>query len=270
MKHNYEFLSTLHNYDIIYIIGGGVMEPNEELWFYIHDRQQQGPIGTFELKKLFEQGVLCRDTYLWTSSSPFWRKANTLEPFKNDFEKDPINAFTKEKLTENFENITFPKGRPFVRFMARIFDLSLFTLFFSAFVSIYSPELIIKTSRVLLFFINLFLWVLCEPLIISIFGNTIGKMLLHTKIKSVNGGSIDFWTAFKRSMLIIAAGMGFGIPLITFICNLFSYLNMRKHGRSIWDNKTGTIVLYGNINFPRVFVSVFFPLSIFIAGILIH
>lgn len=248
------------------------MVPNEEekVWFYIKDRQQLGPAGVFELKKLFEQGVLNENTYLWTKSAKCWQMAKTLEPFKNFKARYPLqnSSHDNSHLQSNLEEVTFPQGRPLVRFIARMFDLSVFTLFFITLVSIFSPELILKTSKLELFSINVILWLFFEPAVMTIFGNTLGKSLLNTKIKNVNGDYIHFMTAFKRSVYVIAAGMGFGVPVLNFICYLFSYKDLREHGISIWDLKSDTVVLYGSVNTSRVLLMACFPLVLLIAGVM--
>lgn len=249
------------------------MAPNyeEKVWFYIKDRQQLGPVGVFELKKLFEQGVLNENTYLWTKSAKCWQMAQTLEPFKNFKAKYPLQNSSQDisQLKANLEEVTFPEGRPLVRFIARMFDLSVFTLFFITFVSIFSPALIINTSKLELFTINVILWLFFEPAVVTIFGNTLGKSLLNTKVKNVNGEYINFMTAFKRSVFVIAAGMGFGVPVINFICYLFSYKDLKEHGISIWDLKSDTVVLYGNVNTARMCLMACFPLVLFLAGVMI-
>ena len=200
-----------------------------------------------------------------------WKQAKAVEEIKDTIKNHPLaDASAQQKNSAaNLEILTFPRGRPLVRFIARMFDLSLFTLIFITFVSIFSPELILHTSKIILFVINLLLWVLIEPMILSIFGNTVGKALMNTKIKSQNGDSIHFHTAFKRSFLVILAGMGLGVPLINFICNLFSLFDLRKNGMSTWDRKSGTIVLYGKVNMPRILFASLIPAILFISGIAI-
>lgn len=247
-------------------------QPNhDEVWFYIKDRQQEGPVGMFELIKLFEQGVLNENTYLWTESEKSWKLAKSLDPFK-DVKVKPLHVCELHDQTqdmENLESVTYPKGRPLVRFIARMFDLSIFTLLFITFISIFSPDLILKVPKLALFMISIILWLFIEPIVLSIFGNTLGRSLLNTKIKNVNGEYIDFRTAFKRSGLVIAVGMGFGVPIITFICFLLSYFDLSKHDRSRWDEKTGTITLYGNIGLARILLASCFPLAIFLTGLII-
>jgi hypothetical protein len=234
------------------------MEPNEtRVWFYIRDRQQYGPVGFFELTKLFEQGVLNGETYLWTTGTECWKAAKGIERFK---------GYKMKNLPPDFlpsEKIIHPRNKPFLRFMAELFDISLFTVLLSTFISIFSLDLILKTSKLTLFIIYLLLWTLLEPIMLSIFGTTIGKSLFKIKIKCVNGQLLDLITAFKRDLFMITFGKGIKFPIINLI------LNIRKKARLIWDVKAGTIVLYDHVSLPRILLGTCFPIIVFITGIII-
>lgn len=242
---------------------------DRNVWFYIRDHQQQGPIGLFELKKLFEQGVLTGDSFLWSSDMDCWCMAKSLDLFQvpNKLnEQKPINyALVWEEIKKD----TYPAGRPFVRFLARFFDLALFTFFLIAFVSIFSPKFIVESSAITVFMICLILYILVEAAILSVFGNTLGKSLLNTRMKTVTGEPINFVTALKRSIFVTAAGMGLGVPIINFICFGFSYKDLKKHGYATWDKQIGTIVLYGRISTARMLVVSIIPIGLLIAGLVI-
>jgi uncharacterized RDD family membrane protein YckC len=234
------------------------MEPTEtRVWFYIKDRQQYGPVGFFELTKLFEQGVLNGETYLWTTGAECWKTARCIEKLKKYRMKNPPPESSPSKT------INRPKNKPFLRFIAELFDISLFTVLLSTFISIFSLDLILKTSKLTLFLIYLLLWTLLEPIMLSIFGTTIGKSLFKIKIKCVNGQLLDLLTAFKRDLFILTFGKGIRFPIINLI------LNIRKKARLIWDVKAGTIVLYGHVGLPRILLGTCFPITVFITGIII-
>lgn len=248
------------------------MEPKtEKFWFYIKDQQQLGPVGAFELQKLFQQGVLSRNTFIWSAGLNGWQQAKAVALFSECMEgHSPCNpSAKKENLAAQLELATYPRGRPLIRFIARMFDLSLFTLFFIASIAVFSPGLIVHTSKITLFMVNLLLWLFIEPIILCIFGNTAGKAIMNTQIKSQYGEAIQFPTAFKRSFFVIIAGMGFGVPVLNFICYLFSLVDLQKNGMSAWDKKSGTIVLYGKVPFPRIFFASLFPVILFISGIVL-
>ena len=61
--------------------------------------------------------------------------------------------------------------------------------------------------------------------------------------------------------------MGFGVPLINFICFYFSYFDLKKNGKSTWDRQVGTVVLYGQVNSARILFVSIFPIALLIAGI---
>ena len=114
---------------IIYLIGGDKMESNKGIvWFFIKDSQQQGPVCLFELKKLIEQKVLSGDTYVWNRSMNCWQMAKSLKLFSDCiFESSRIHLLPdKFKTKAEYEEATYPNGRPYVRYLARFLDLSFF------------------------------------------------------------------------------------------------------------------------------------------------
>jgi hypothetical protein len=246
--------------------------PEENAWFYIREHQQQGPVGLFELKKLIEQGILTGDTFIWTKDMNCWKMAQSLEQFFDPILKtqqgEPLPKNLAGEWKEQKKD-TYPKGRPFVRYLARFFDLSLFSLILITFVSIFSPKFIVEASGVTIFMLSLILWIMVEAIILSVFGNTLGKSLLNARLRTVNGEPIDFLTALKRSIFVNAAGMGFGVPIINFICFYFSYFDLKKNGKSTWDQQIGTVVLYGQVSLTRLLFVSLFPISLLIAGLVI-
>jgi uncharacterized RDD family membrane protein YckC len=244
---------------------------NGNVWFFIKDHQQQGPVCLFELQKLIEQRILTGDTYVWNKNMKCWQMAKTLELFSESiYESARIHLLPdKFKTEKEYEEATYPNGRPYVRYLARFLDLSLFSLFLIALVSIFFQNFLIETSSIFIFIISLVLWIIVEPIIIVIFGNTIGKAFLNTKIKRVDGGQLNFLIALKRSIFVSIAGMGFGIPILNLICFLFSYRDLKGTGISTWDQKIGTVILYGQVSLPRVFIAASFPVALLIAGIYI-
>jgi len=242
----------------------------DNVWFFIKDHQQQGPVCLFELQKLIEQRVLSGETYVWNKYMPCWQMAKTLDVFTDSIvEATRFHLLSENKSTDQYEEDTYPKGRPYVRYLARFFDLSLFSLLLITIISIFSPNFISETSNGLIFIGSLILWILIEPLMIAIFGNTLGKAFLHTKIKTVNGVKLNYMTALKRSLLVSIAGMGFGIPILNLICFLFSFRDLTGRGMSAWDQKIGTVILYGQVSPARILFASLIPAGMLAAGFII-
>lgn len=82
----------------------------------------------------------------------------------------------------------------------------------------------------------------------------------------MNGEKLNFITVFKRSFFVNVLGMGFGIPILNFICFFFSYRDLKGHGTSTWDYKIGTVILYGKVSMSRLFIAGSFPVGMFAAG----
>jgi uncharacterized RDD family membrane protein YckC len=248
------------------------MEPAEgSVWFFVKDHQQQGPVGLFELKKLFEQQILTGNSYVWNKDMECWQMAKTVDVLNDvvllEHEQEDPKNFANE--WQEKEKDTYPNGQPLVRYLARLFDLSLFSFILITFVSIFSPNFIFHSSAIFIYMLSLVLYILVEAVILSIFGNTLGKSLLNARVKTVNGEPMNFFTALKRSIFVNAAGMGFGVPIINFFCFLFSYTDLKKHGFSTWDKQLGTVVLYGQVSTARLLFAALFPLTLLIAGFVI-
>lgn len=247
------------------------MKPNEStVWFYIRDHQQQGPVCLFELKKLIEHRVLTGETYIWMKDMDCWQMAKTMDLFSKSI------SIADKEVTRNYasgweemKKEIYPSGRPIIRYLARFFDLSLFSLILITFVSIFKPQFILESSAIFIFMLSLILYILVESAVLTIFGNTLGKALLNAHLKTVDGERIHFITALKRSIFVSAAGMGFGIPIINFICFCFSYFDLKKHGNTTWDKQIGTVVLYGKVGLGRILFVSLFPVSFLIAGFII-
>ncbi|EKN66183.1 hypothetical protein BABA_17282 [Neobacillus bataviensis LMG 21833] len=247
------------------------MEAREgNAWFYIRNHQQQGPIGLFELKKMFEQGILTPETFVWSKNLNQWQMVKSLDLLPDIVFKPKECAQPEENFASTWQEIekdTYPKGRPFVRYLARFFDLSLFSLVLITFVSIFSPKFILETSGSFIFMLCLVLYVLVEASILSIFGNTLGKTILNARLRTINGEPLHFLIALKRSIFVTAAGMGFGVPIINFICFYFSFFDLKKNGISTWDQQIGTVVLYGKVSPTRIIFVSLFPIALLIAGL---
>ncbi|NHM31603.1 RDD family protein [Neobacillus terrae] len=110
------------------------------------------------------------------------------------------------------------------------------------------------------------LWSATEPIILSIFGNTLGKSLLNTRIRSITGEPLDYLTAFRRSFYIALSGMGLGIPFFSFLFSLRSHFSRPKSGLSPWDLKCGTVILYGETSIGRFLFTALLPDALFCTG----
>lgn len=84
------------------------------------------------------------------------------------------------------------------------------------------------------------LYIPAEAFLISRNGATPGKKMLGLRVTDANGGNIPFKTSLKRSFLVFAAGMGFFLPVISFICPLYAFFRLSVKRMTWWDKECGT------------------------------
>jgi hypothetical protein len=74
------------------------------------------------------------------------------------------------------------------------------------------------------------------------------------------------YTKYTKLTKKVINRMGFGIPIVNFICFFFSYRDLKGHGMSTWDQKIGTVILYGKVSMSRLFIAGSFPMGLLAAG----
>jgi hypothetical protein len=62
---------------------------------------------------------------------------------------------------------------------------------------------------------------------------------------------------YLRSWAVALRGMGFGIPIVTFITNIVGYNRLTKHGITTWDEQGQFTVTHRNPGWVRGTIAVF-------------
>jgi uncharacterized RDD family membrane protein YckC len=223
-------------------------------WFYVVNNQQHGPVVESELLRLFYECALNNETLVWTTGMDNWEKAYSIPEFSVIVPpaippKTPIdNGTKKEVLQVN----AFYTPRPWIRYWARMIDIMTFSCFLGFFMGLFAPNFLEEAPDSIFGVITVFIWVFFEPLVLILFGNTLGKALLNTKIELENGDKITFPIAFKRSFSLWVKGLGLGIPIVNLICMVISKGDLQKSNFTKWDLDSGTFVTHGNIGAIRI------------------
>jgi len=197
------------------------------IWYYVQNNQQAGPVEELEIINLIRKKAINENTLVWNKEMIDWERAGKIDHFENLFIKPPPISLPPEiPNTETnlfINNQANPQGRPWVRYLAKIIDISIFTFIINYLTQIFYPR-INELNDVIYVVVTILLWCFIEPLILVVFGNTIGRAILKTKIKRVDGNKIDLFIAYKRSILLYSRGMGLGIPFISVV---FQYLSFQ-------------------------------------------
>ncbi len=249
-------------------------QKDTRFWHYIRNGEQIGPVSEPEMLYLFREGFLNGDTFVWTKNMERWEKARKFPEFTEVIivpPPIPISPLTSEtidfgKARPITGDNAGPKARPWIRYLARSIDMTIFGILFAIVLSIMSPDFLEKGPGFVFSFLSMLIWVFIEPLILTIFGNTFGKALLKTRIGMADGSKITYETALKRSFSLWIKGMGLGIPIVTIICNAVSLGFVNDNKVAKWDKEFGFVVTHGEIGILRIFLAIAAVIGIFIFG----
>ena len=108
------------------------------------------------------------------------------------------------------------------------------------------------------------LWVILEPIILSIFGTTPGKALFRLRLVSDNKKP----NYLGRSVAVWAVGMGFGIPLVFLFTMLNAARRLKENGKTDWDRWTGFSVKAEPLSIIRKIVLIVVSTVLFVSLIM--
>ena len=150
----------------------------------------------------------------------------------------------------NIKNYFINIKKPFLRFVARILDYSLFYALFILplfFASLLDHDI---THIICVFLVPLF-WIPFETIFISLFGTTPGKALFGIQIRDANDKKLSFKTSFKRALSTWIKGLGLNIPVLNIATGLHQFNVVKKTGRTSTDQALDINVYYRKRNTIR-------------------
>ena len=153
----------------------------------------------------------------------------------------------KEEINKNKEKYDF---RPWIRLFARSVDLIIWSLVTTWILLFVKADLLFKIiystkrfSGYLFTIISLAIWMILEALIVNKFSSTFGKWLFSTRIGGIENDSERFNKCFNRSIGVFVFGLGGGLPIISLIRQIISYVELKKDRLSRWDQSSDTYVI---------------------------
>lgn len=143
-------------------------------------------------------------------------------------------------------------AKPWLRFLGRMFDYSLFFLFLWAISWGKSENTLIPFEY--------FLWIPVESLFLWSLGTTPGKWLLGITLSQKKGKKLDFPTSLRRSFHVWFRGLGMGIPFINVVCMLVAFQRLKVLKTTTWDRDDHIHVAYQQIGKWRIVLAVLITL----------
>lgn len=152
--------------------------------------------------------------------------------------------------------------RPFVRYCARVFDLTVYSFFLAILIGTLLPTTALdKTSNLALDMLILFTWIFVESLLLVVVGTTPGKALFRIRVRLQGCNSIPFMNAFCRSLRVWWRGWGAGLPVVPAFTLWHAESVLERDGITSWDKDGGFEVRHEKIGGLRIaFGVVFFVL----------
>jgi uncharacterized RDD family membrane protein YckC len=89
------------------------------------------------------------------------------------------------------------------------------------------------------------------PLQLSLFGTTLGKWLLGTRVEREDGGRPTLGQAFRREWLCLLKGEALGVPFVNLYTAVAAFGGLVHLGTTAWDEATHLVVRHRRVGFFR-------------------
>lgn len=134
---------------------------------------------------------------------------------------------------------------PIRRFLARALDYSIYMILWNAFMMLVCGKDLAATgiwgtlaNAVMIFVIM----ILCESILLSCFGTTLGKCVLGIKVTNVDDGKLTFGEACGRCAGVIVSGYGLGIPVYEIYRQWKSYKTCKSGEPLSWEENSSIVL----------------------------
>jgi len=144
-------------------------------------------------------------------------------------------------------------ANPWVRFLARMFDYSLFFLLLAGIrYWIHGP---LFTDELETFVpLEYVLWIPIEALFLWTLKTTPGKLWFRISLKQGRLERLDYMTALRRAFRVWSRGIGFGVPFLNGLCMMVAYHRLKMLKITSWDREDHIQVVNRPISQTRLVI----------------
>jgi DNA-binding transcriptional MerR regulator len=131
---------------------------------------------------------------------------------------------------------------PWRRYFARMLDYSIVSALLVLIVVVILRVRPFSTNGIRV--LNVFSYFISIPFLAimqHLFGTTPGKWAMGIRIEDVNGGKLDFISAFQREFTVFCVGLGLNIPIISLWRLYKSYRKDTEGEGNLWNEETEII-----------------------------
>lgn len=255
-------------------------------WHYVADGKPVGPVTADDIHEKFHDGTIKRDTLVWSDGMPGWRAIHEIADFDTltkkklpppipgvppavpvapvvtveeatvpelEIDERPITEQERERIGLSNLQVSEPRI-PWTRYFARTFDVSVLgtalitsTLLISPYVSLpFSLYVYTADNRLLMLFALPFVMVL-NAIIITMFGNSLGKKIFGIHAVNVQAHErFTFQENLARELRVWGRGMALGIPILNFFTMIPAYKRVAGGQPTLYDEGLASVRPYAD------------------------
>lgn len=230
------------------------------LWYYFTEESKEGPFSFHEIKDKIHEGIIDWSTEVYSDCLAHKQKLMDIEMFQVSDEDQPAPV-VRSNFPEKEEELSKHKVRPVLRLIGRFFDYFIFTIFVVCVMALFGIP--IPLQNPLFFALGIyFVWNFIEALLISSFGTTPGKFLIHMKILNSERKHLSYTQSLKRSFGAYILGFGLGIPFLSLATMLLSLFWLSIKKETFWDKGHKHVIVYKKIGIFRAICILLFILVV--------
>jgi hypothetical protein len=143
--------------------------------------------------------------------------------------------------------------RPWIRYWARMIDISIFSVLLSFGLAFVAPTLLAQPPMTFSMLV-LLLWVFVESMFLDLINTTPGKWLLRIQISHPNGTPV-YSNWLVRSFKVWLKGFAMGFVIVSLFTLAFAHKRLMRDGVTSWDREGGFLVTHERIGALRLTVA---------------
>lgn len=129
---------------------------------------------------------------------------------------------------------------PWRRYLARSADILLYRLVFAT-INSFTFRGTGAGTNIVLTVCSLVLMLLLEPLLLRLFGTTLGKLLFGLQVTNNDGGRLNIGAGLQRTWYVFIFGIAFKVPIIEWIANWKSYRRCGEGQKLYWEDYSNVV-----------------------------
>lgn len=259
------------------------------MYYYRDNIHSVGPFTKERLLELHSKGIICDQTLVRTAESEAWFEYSKLSHVASNahppsgrmeptfsatavtsiYSLPTAQAETAESTTQLDSTWVLSPPAPWRRYFARMFDLTVFGVIawflvgyaWYSIAPLQADNFFNQLNPTVDAILTICLGSLVSGLVLGFTGTTPGKSIFGVRVKTLKGHSIGVANGIARDFTIFIKGLGFGIPLISFVTLVLAYRYLKEHKVMSWDAGQFTVT-YRRNNIAQIAMT--------IAGIILY